>query len=50
MLSNEKYKGEALLQKTYTTDFLTKKRVENNRAVPKYYVEESHPAIIDKDI
>ena len=49
MLSNEKYKGEALLQKTYTTDFLTKKRVENNGAVPQYYVEESHPAIIDKD-
>ncbi|QNU66541.1 recombinase family protein [Ruminiclostridium herbifermentans] len=49
MLSNEKYKGDALLQKTYTTDFLTKKRVENDGAVPQYYVEESHPAIIDKD-
>ena len=49
MLSNEKFKGEALLQKTYTTDFLTKKRVENNGAVPQYYVEESHPAIIDND-
>ncbi len=30
-------------------DFLTKKRSENNEQVPKYYVEESHPAIIDKD-
>lgn len=50
MLSNEKYKGEALLQKTYTTDFLTKKRVENDGAVPQYYVEESHPAIVDKEI
>lgn len=30
MLSNEKYKGDALLQKTYTVDFLSKKRVENN--------------------
>lgn len=49
MLSNEKYKGDALLQKTYTVDFLTKKRVENNGEVPQYYVEESHPAIIDKD-
>jgi len=49
MLSNEKYKGEALLQKTYTTDFLTKKRAENTGQVPQYYVEESHPAIIDKD-
>jgi site-specific DNA recombinase len=49
MLSNEKYKGDALLQKTYTVDFLAKKRVENNGEVPQYYVEESHPAIIDKD-
>lgn len=38
MLSNEKYKGDALLQKTYTVDFLTKKRVENNGEVPQYYV------------
>lgn len=50
MLSNEKYKGEALLQKTYTVDFLSKKRVENKGEVPQYYVEESHPAIIDKEI
>jgi len=50
MLSNEKYKGEALLQKTYTVDFLTKKRAENTGQVPQYYVEESHPAIIDKDM
>ncbi|MBC8060159.1 MAG: recombinase family protein [Clostridiaceae bacterium] len=49
MLSNEKFKGDALLQKTYTVDFLTKKRVKNKGEVPKYYVEESHPAIIDKD-
>jgi hypothetical protein len=49
MLSNEKYKGDALLQKTYTVDFLTKKRAENNGQVPQYYVENSHPAIIDKE-
>jgi hypothetical protein len=49
MLTNEKYKGDALLQKTYTVDFLTKKRVENKGEVPQYYVEESHPAIIDKE-
>jgi site-specific DNA recombinase len=49
MLSNEKYKGDALLQKTYTVDFLSKKRVVNNGEVPRYYVEESHPAIIDKE-
>ena len=50
IISNEKYKGDALLQKTYTVDFLTKKRVENNGEVPQYYVEESHPAIIEKDM
>ncbi len=50
MLSNEKYKGEALLQKTYTVDFLSKKRVVNNGEVPQYYVEESHPAIIEKEM
>jgi len=50
MLSNEKYKGDALLQKTYTLDFLNKKRAENTGQVPQFYVEESHPAIIDKDM
>jgi len=48
MLSNEKYKGDALLQKTYTVDFLSKKRAFNNGEIPQYYVEDSHPAIIDK--
>lgn len=46
MLSNEKYKGDALLQKTYTLDFLTKKMVVNDGKVPQYYVENSHAAII----
>ncbi|EPR07484.1 recombinase family protein, partial [Ruminiclostridium papyrosolvens] len=50
MLNNEKYKGEALLQKTYTVDFLSKKRVENKGEVAQYYVEESHQPIIDKEI
>lgn len=50
ILTNEKYKGDALLQKTYTVDFLTKKRVDNKGEVPMYYVEESHPAIIDKEM
>ena len=34
ILKNEKYMGDALLQKTYTVDFLTKKRVANNGIVP----------------
>ncbi len=50
MLSNEKYMGDALLQKSYTVDYLTKKRVKNNGIVPQYYVEDSHPAIISKDL
>ncbi len=51
MIRNEKYKGDALLQKTYTVDFLTKKRVKNDEGkVNQYYVEESHPPIIDKEM
>ena len=50
ILRNEKYIGDALLQKTYTTDFLTKKRVKNNGLVPQYYVENSHEAIIPREI
>lgn len=49
ILQNEKYKGEALLQKSYTVDFLTKKRVKNMGDVPQYYVQESHPAIIEPE-
>ncbi len=50
ILTNEKYIGDALLQKTYTVNTLEKKRVNNNGIAPKYYVEGSHEAIIDKDI
>jgi len=50
MLTNEKYKGDVLLQKTYTVDFLSKKWADNNGQVRQYYVEDSHPAIIDKEI
>ena len=45
-LMNEKYRGDVLLQKKYTADFLTKKQVKNNGEVPQYYVEGDHPAII----
>ena len=50
ILRNEKYIGDALLQKTYTVDFLTKKRVKNNGIVPQYYVENSHEAIVPREI
>jgi DNA invertase Pin-like site-specific DNA recombinase len=49
ILSNEKYKGDALLQKKFTVDFLTKKRKANEGEVPQYYVQNSHPAIIEPD-
>ncbi|HVI40911.1 MAG TPA: recombinase family protein [Anaerovoracaceae bacterium] len=50
ILRNEKYIGDALLQKTYTTDFLTKKRIRNNGIVPQYYVENNHEAIVPREI
>lgn len=50
ILQNEKYIGDALLQKTYTIDFLSKKRVVNNGIVPQYYVENSHEPIIPREI
>ncbi len=49
ILTNEKYKGHALLQKTYCADFLTKKMVKNDGRVQQFYVEDSHPAIIEPD-
>lgn len=50
ILQNEKYKGEALLQKSFCEDFLTKKMVKNEGQVPQYYVENSHPAIIPIEV
>jgi len=49
IITNEKYKGDAVLQKTFTTDFLTKKKKVNEGEVPQYYVEHSHDAIIEAD-
>lgn len=50
ILTNEKYKGDALLQKSFTVDFLTKKRKRNNGEVPQYYVEHSHEPIISPEL
>ncbi len=50
ILENEKYMGDALLQKTYTVDFLNKKRSKNNGDIPQYYVEDDHEAIIPKEL
>lgn len=49
ILTNEKYRGDALLQKTYIADFLTKKQVKNKGEVAQYYVTGSHEAIIDPE-
>jgi len=50
ILRNEKYKGDALLQKCYVPDYLTKKVVKNDGILKQYYVEGSHPAIISPDV
>lgn len=50
ILQNEKYMGDALLQKTITTDFIEKTRIKNDGSVPQYYVKDSQEAIIPRDI
>ena len=50
ILTNEKFKGCALLQKAYTTDFLTKKRKINEGEVEQYYVKNSHPGIVEPEV
>ena len=48
ILTNEKYKGDALLQKTYVVDYLEHKVAMNKGEITQYYVKDSHEAIIDK--
>ncbi len=50
MLKNEKYKGDALLQKTFTVDFLQKRTKKNEGEVPQCYVEKNHEAIISPEV
>lgn len=50
ILQNERYKGDALLQKKFTVDFLQKKMKVNEGEVPQYYVENSHEAIISPEL
>lgn len=49
MLTQEKYMGDSILQKWYTSDFLTHRLRKNTGQVDQYYVKDSHPAIIDRD-
>ena len=48
--ANEKYYGDALLQKTITVDFLTHKRIENKGQLQKYMINDNHPPIISKEV
>lgn len=50
ILQNEKYIGDALLQKTIATDFIKKTRIKNDGTMPQYYVKDNHEAIIPRDI
>ena len=51
ILTNEKYKGDAILQKTYCTDYIKKTFVVNDGSeIPKYYAQNSHPAIVDAEV
>jgi len=49
-LKNEKYMGDMLLQKYYTKDHLSKRSKRNNDVLPKYYVQDSHPPIVPRDV
>lgn len=49
ILTNEKYKGDALLQKSFTIDYITKKKKKNEGELPQYYVKDNHEAIISKE-
>jgi DNA invertase Pin-like site-specific DNA recombinase len=49
ILANERYKGDARLQKQHIPNFLTKKCVDNNGVLPQFYVTAGHPAIIPPD-
>ena len=50
ILTNEKYKGDALLQKSFTSDYLTKKIKTNHGEVPMYYVQDNHEAIVSPEV
>ena len=48
ILTNEKYAGDAIINKTYIEDCISKKVKVNNGERQKFYVENNHPAIIDR--
>ena len=50
IIRNERYAGDVLLQKTYVKDLLTNQVVKNNGELPQYFIQNNHPAIIERDI
>jgi DNA invertase Pin-like site-specific DNA recombinase len=50
ILQNEKYRGDALLQKSFTIDYLEKIRKKNEGEIPQFYVENSHPPIVKSEV
>ena len=50
ILTNEKYKGDTLFRKSYVEDFMTKKRVKNHGQLSRYYAEDTHEAIMEREI
>ena len=49
ILKNEKYKGDAILQKTYVPDHIKKKAIENKGELDKYYLADDHPPIVSRE-
>lgn len=50
ILRNERYVGDALLQKTYIKDVISRKMIKNTGELPQYYIQNNHPAIIDRNV
>ena len=50
ILQNEKYCGDAILQKSFTLNYLTHKRKKNEGEVPSYYVKDDHIPIVERDV
>ena len=50
LLRNEKYTGDVLLQKTYVQDLFTGKRAKNHGELPRYLIEQHHPAIVSHEL
>ena len=49
IISNEKYIGDLRLQKFYTTDYISKKKLTNHGERPQYYVQDAHDPIVDRE-